>query len=272
MAVKLKTEIRRFLPGLLALVTALALGLCLLGLLGREEPPAEKEVPITQPPIAANPYCAEDFTYGDGGFLTCTAGQSILGIDVSAFQGDIDWEAVRSAGVEFVMIRVGYRGNSLGAVNTDDRAREYYDSATAAGLKVGAYFYSQAITVQEAIAEAEYALNVIKGWKLEMPLVYDWEYVDAEARTANMDARLLTDCTIAFCETVERAGYEPMIYFNPSQGRDLLYLEELTRWNWWLAMYTDQMDYPYAVEMWQYTAEGTVPGIEGNVDLNLWLP
>ena len=273
MAVRQKNKGKQqMLPGIMALVTVLLLVLGLMALMGGgREPEEETTAPSTQPTIPENPYGPEAFTYGADGYLTCTAGESVLGIDVSAYQGDIDWEAVKNAGVEFVMIRVGYRGNTLGAVNTDGRAGEYYDGATAAGLKVGAYFFSQAITVQEAIAEAEYAMGVMEGWVLEMPLVFDWEYAGAEARTADMDRRTLTDCTIAFCQTVEQAGYRPMIYFNTSQGRDLLYLEELTAWDWWLAKYADTLDSAYAVSMWQYTDSGKVPGIEGNVDLNLWL-
>lgn len=264
-----KANIRRLLPGLLALLTVTAL---LFGAAAAAKPIPDDPEPVTLPPLEENPFGPEDFAYNEQGYLTCTAGESILGIDVSEYQGDIDWQQVKAAGVEFVMIRVGLRGYGNGDIYSDSRAEEYYAGARAAGLKIGAYFFSQAVTVQEAIAEAEYALRAIRGWELDMPLVFDWEYVSSEARTGNMDARLLTDCARAFCRVVERAGYESMVYFNVSQGLDLMYLDELTDFDWWLARYADTMEFEYRVAMWQYTNRGTVPGIEGDVDLNIWLP
>lgn len=270
MTVKTRKNYRNMLPGLLALGTAAVLLITVLAVMGLTRPEPVPEV--TEPPtVAANPYTAEDFTY-DGDYLTCTAGTSVLGIDISSHQGDIDWAAVKEAGVEFVMIRLGYRGSREGMLYTDQRAQENYDGAKAAGLKVGAYFFSQAVSLEEAEEEAALALSIAEGWALDMPLVYDWEYAGEEARTANMDARQVTDCTKAFCEAVENAGFDAMIYFNVSQSRYLLYLEELTAYPFWLAMYTDEMDFEYQVHMWQYTCTGTVPGIETDVDINLWLP
>ena len=262
------------LPGILALLASAVLMLLLLGLMrpGPELPPTE---PVTLPPkeptLAPNPYGPEDFVKDDRGYLTCAAGNAVMGIDVSSYQGSIDWEQVRSAGVEYVFIRLGYRGTTAGSLNADDRAQEYYRGANAAGLKVGGYFFSQAISVEEALEEAEFCLDMTRDWVMEMPLVYDWEYVDADARTADVDRRTLTDCTVAFCTAVEKAGRTPMIYFNTYQARDLLFLEELTAWRWWLALYDAPMTWPYRVDFWQYTNKGTVPGIGTDVDLNLWL-
>ena len=226
----------------------------------------------TTSPFEENPYGPEDFRQKDG-FLTCLAGESVLGIDVSSFQGEIDWQAVADAGIDFVMIRIGGRGyGAEGVLYTDEQAQINYTGAKAAGLQVGGYFFSQAISVEEAIEEAAYALQQIKGWELDMPLVFDWEYLGEEARTADVDKRMLTDCTLAFCKTVALAGYEPMIYFNPNQSDNHIYLEELTDYRGWLAMYTQQMTYPYRVDMWQYTNTGSVPGIEGPVDINLYFP
>ena len=201
-----------------------------------------------------------------------STGTAVLGIDVSEHQDNIDWELVKASGVDFVMIRVGWRGQTEGRLNEDTMAQINYAGARAAGLKVGAYFFSQAITKQEAIAEAEFLLSQVRNWEVDMPLVFDWEYVGDHARTANMDARLLTDLSIAFCDTVALAGYQPMIYFNMYQSEYLLHLEELTDYPFWLAMYTDEMDYPYAVDMWQYSCTGQVAGIGTDVDLNLWFP
>lgn len=223
-----------------------------------------------RPPLEENPYSPGDFGM-ENGYLTCTAGESVLGIDVSEFQLDIDWEAVKSAGVEFVFIRVGWRGTESGSLNEDKRAQEYYKGAKDAGLQVGAYFFSQAVNIREAKEEADFALSVIKDWQLDLPLVYDWEYVSDTARTADVDRRTLTDCTKAFCRQVEFAGCRPMVYFNTSQAMYLLHLEELTEFDFWIAQYRQGLDFAYRVDCWQYTGEGTVPGISVPVDVNLWL-
>ena len=105
---------------------------------------------------------------------------------------------------------------------------------------------------------------------LDLPVVYDWEYAGEDTRSADMTSDVLMACTRAFCRTVEEAGYQPMIYFNPHIAGNLLELEQLQEYPFWLAMYSDEMTWPYEVEMWQYTATGSVPGIEGDTDINLW--
>ena len=170
------------------------------------------------------------------------------------------------------MIRVGGRGSDLGALFLDDCVQANYNGASAAGLRIGAYFFSQAINPEEAVEEAEYLLAAIKNWKVEMPIVFDWEYISADARTGNVDARTLTDCAKAFCSTIAAAGYQPMIYFNTNQSFDSLYLAELANYPFWLAQYNDTLEYPYKIDMWQYTDQGSVPGINGYVDLNLYFP
>lgn len=237
-------------------------------------PDTTQSVPetTTLPPPTENPFTPMDFAY-EGEYLTCLTEKSILGIDVSTFQKDIDWQQVKDAGMEFAMIRVGFRGyGEAGNLVQDKRAVQNYENATAAGIKVGVYFFSQAINVEEAREEANYVLEIIKDWKLEMPVAFDWECLAMDYRTAGMDPQIITDCAKAFCDTVRQAGYETLIYFNPSQSRDMMYLEELVDYGFWLAMYSDQMTYEYQVDMWQYTKEGSVPGIEGNVDINLWFP
>ena len=223
--------------------------------------------PTTQMPTE-NPLQPEDFAY-EGDYLTCLNMPARLGVDVSFWQGNIDWTEVASAGMEFAMIRLGYRGTTKGGLGADDYAKINYENATAAGLQVGGYFFSQAVTPAEAVEEAEFVLDMIRGWNVTMPIVYDWEYGGADSRTANLDARTLTDCTLAFCRTIEQAGYEAMIYFNEDQSHKDMYLGELTEYPFWLAQYGEMLDYPYRVDMWQYTCEGSVPGIDGNVDINL---
>ena len=221
--------------------------------------------------LPPNPYDEDDFAY-DGQYLTCLTGPSVLGLDVSSHQGTIDWKQVKAAGFEFVMIRVGYRGYESGLLNVDSRAQQNYEGARAAGLKVGAYFFSQAVNDAEARQEAAFVMDQIALWRVEMPVVFDWEYVDASARTATMDKAALTRCTRAFVSAVEAAGYDAMVYFNPHLSRNLLDLEQLVDIPFWLALYTDQMTFDHRIQMWQYTQEGRIPGIEGNVDINLWLP
>lgn len=225
----------------------------------------------TLPPPPENPIGLGDF-YMDGDYLACLSTTSVLGIDVSEWQENVDWEQVKSAGVEFAMIRAGWRGSEQGVLTEDTCARSNYAGATAAGIKVGVYFFSQAISVEEAVEEAEYLLNIIKDWNVEMPVVYDWEFISDDARTGKVDARTLTDCTKAFCDRVKQAGYTPMIYFNKNQSMDKLYLRELIDYKFWLAHYDTVLNYPYKVDMWQYTETGAVPGIEGNVDINLFFP
>jgi len=227
--------------------------------------------PSAPPTLEANPLKPEDFFQKDG-YMHCLTHPSVLGIDVSFWQGQIDWMQVKAAGVQFAMIRVGARSSDGGKLFIDDCVHTNYAGASAAGVKVGAYFFSQAISPAEAVEEAEYLLSVIKNWKVDMPIVFDWEYVSADARTGTVDARTLTNCAKAFCRTVAAAGYQPMIYFNTSQSFDRLYLEELAGYPFWLAQYNETLEYPYKIDIWQYTDQGQIPGINGYVDLDLYFP
>ena len=225
----------------------------------------------TLPPPEANPIGLGDFAMVDG-YLTCLSTQSVLGIDVSEWQDEINWQQVKDAGVEFAMIRVGWRGSEQGVLVEDICAQANYAGAAAVGIKVGAYFFSQAISVEEATEEANYMLNLIKDWNIEMPVVYDWDFISAESRTGNMDPRTLTDCTKAFCDIVADAGYQPMVYFNMNHSYENIYIRELTDYPFWLARYDTVLNYPYKIDMWQYTETGSVPGISTNVDINLYFP
>lgn len=222
---------------------------------------------LSQP--VKNPYKPEDFVY-ENGYLKCLTTESTLGIDVSRYQGDIDWAQVRSAGVEFVFVRVGYRSTKDGLIYEDPRAKENLRGAGEAGLKVGAYFFSQATSPQEAQEEAEFALSIVEGHELSLPIAYDWEFV--EGYETNMTRETLTACIHSFCSTVEGKGYEPMVYFNRDLADKLLDMKELTDYKIWFAMYDSYPDAPCKPDYWQYTQEGTVPGIQEPVDLNLFLP
>ena len=217
--------------------------------------------------LPKNPYSEEDFDYKDR-FLTCTAGPCLLGVDVSSWQYDIAWPLVKAAGIDFAMIRLAWRGSTEGGMDEDSYARINYQGAKDAGLKVGGYFFSQAITPEEAVEEAEFILEMAQDMEFDMPIVFDWEQTGG--RTADMDPRTLTDCAKAFCQTIEDGGLEAMVYFNVYFACNEIYLEELTDYQFWLAMYNSRMDFPYKIDMWQHTDHGSVPGIEGDVDLNIY--
>lgn len=250
----------------------------LLMILIQPETPLQENSPQqqTQPPTTElpryNAYANTYFLTDEKGYIHCPEENGVMGIDVSSFQGDIDWEAVKNAGVEFVFIRVGYRGNTEGGLYADDRAQSYYKGAKKAGLKVGAYFFSQAVNTWEAQQEAWFVLRQVKNWELDLPVVYDWEWVSDEARTANLSGTMLTCCTKAFCGVIENAGVPCMVYFNTNQALNMLDMESLQKYPLWLAQYSDAPDFPYRVDYWQYSCTGTVPGIETEVDLNLWFP
>ena len=194
------------------------------------------------------------------------------GIDVSSHQGAIDWAQVAESGVEFAMIRLGYRGYDTGTLHIDRRAAENLVLAREAGLKIGAYFFSQALIAEEARQEAALALEVLSGIELDLPLAYDWEFVSESARTGAMTESALTECIHAFCGAVEQAGYGSMIYFNRELDRTLLNLNKVNRYPFWLAQYKPELDFRRPVTMWQYTDQGRVPGIEEAVDLNWYYP
>lgn len=191
------------------------------------------------------------------------------GIDVSAHRDEIDWEAVKSDGVDFAMIRVGWRGNTEGKVNLDEYFHTNMKGASEAGLEVGVYFYSQAISKEEAVEEAESVIDWIKEYKITYPVVFDWEYVSADARTGTLSNETLNECALAFCETIEKAGYMPMIYFNLDMGYRRYDLAKIGKYDFWLAEYDGAPTFYYNFQMLQYTSGGTVKGCDENVDLNL---
>lgn len=234
-------------------------------------PPEETEP--TLPPPDPNPYGALDFQYDKNNYLKLIDGESVTGIDVSRYQYDIDFEAVKESGVDFVIIRLAYRGYESGRIVYDKYAHANLEKAAEAGLDIGVYFFSQAITPEEAEEEAYFVLDAIKDYNITMPVVYDWESVsDPNARTANMDRETLTKCCKAFLETVDAAGYRAMVYFNRRQAKYHMDISALKDYEFWLAAYTDRMDFPYKIHMWQYTNTGRVPGIIGDVDINVYFP
>jgi len=193
------------------------------------------------------------------------------GIDVSFYQKEIDWQAVAEDGVAFAMIRLGYRGYTQGGLNLDSRFAENIRGAQEAGIEVGVYFFSQAITPQEAEEEADFVLAALEGYELSYPVAYDWEFITPGegARTDGMDGETLTQCALAFCRRIEEGGYRPAVYFNQDLGYLTYDLSRLTEYPVWLAEYDNAPDFHYAFHLWQYTDSGSVAGIRGPVDRNL---
>lgn len=199
----------------------------------------------------------------------------VYGIDVSYYQGNIDWKKVKNSGVEFVIIRVGYRGyGSAGTLVEDPKFKTYLDGATKAGLKVGVYFYTQAITTAEAQAEAKFVLDRIKGYSLQMPVYYDIESVDYD--TGRLDSAGLSKaqktalCT-AFCDTIIKSGYSAGVYANYTWLNYYIDGAGLgKKYPIWLAHYTSNTNYDQRMDMWQYSGSGTVSGISAYTDVNVW--
>lgn len=205
------------------------------------------------------------YTYSDDNY------ESILGIDVSKFQGKIDWEKVKESGIEFAIIRLGFRGyGDKGNIVLDTSFEENAVEAQKAGIKIGIYFFSQAITEAEAIEEANYVLAKIKDKNITYPVCFDLEKIKYDtARTDNLTAEQITKMTLAFCREIENAGYTPIVYGNAKTFTTRMQLEELNNYQKWYADYQKTPLYPYEFSFWQYTETGTVKGINGNVDINL---
>ena len=221
-----------------------------------------------------NTYDPEAFTTDSQGWVQYEKdGQrAALGIDVSVYQGEIDWQAVAGSGIDFAMIRVGYRGyGTEGNMRGDTQFVNNVQGALDAGLDVGIYYFSQAITVEEARQEAAYVIEQIAPYRITYPVVFDWERQNyAGSRTQTIpDTDLLCSMANAFCADIEAAGYEAMIYFYQNLAYNNLDLSQLLDYPFWLAQYTDYPSFYYDFDMWQYTSSGKVPGISGNVDLNL---
>ena len=223
--------------------------------------------------LRCNSYDTAAFRTEENGRITYSGTDTTVrfGIDVSEHQGVIDWAAVAADGVEFAMIRCGWRGyGSTAGLNEDKYFRANIEGALAAGLDVGVYFFSQALTEAEAREEAAYTLELIAGYELTFPVVFDWEQVAVRgSRTLSPDWAAVTDCTEVFCDAVAAAGYTPMTYFNMSMAYLRLDLSRLQKYHGWLAWYHEVPEYRYEYRMWQYGALTTVAGINGLCDVNL---
>lgn len=222
-----------------------------------------------------NPYDQANFSLDERGRVVHEAEgrRAKTGVDVSVYQKEIDWPAVAADGIDFAILRVGYRGYTEGGLFRDQTFSDNLQGALDAGLEVGVYFFSQAITPEEAEEEAGYVLSALEGYEITGPVAFDWEPIapGKDARTEGLSGEDVTRCAAAFCARIERAGLRPAVYFNQSQGYLHYDLRELTDYCLWLAEYDAKPDFYYRFDLWQYTHTGRVAGIEGDVDLDLWL-
>lgn len=195
---------------------------------------------------------------------------SVKGIDISKYQGNIDFAKVKADGVDYVMVRCAYRGYGDGTIIKDSNFDTYATGATANGLDMGVYFFSQATTKDEAIEEANYVLEAIKGYDVSYPIAIDIEDIaNADGRQEKLSPAELTDVIIAFCDTIKAAGYTPMVYSNIRYFAGKVEYERLENYDKWFASYSTQLYFPYEISMWQYTNTGSVDGIQGDVDINI---
>lgn len=223
--------------------------------------------------LVANPYANDNFNVDENGVVEYNDGtiSSKKGIDVSKFQGDIEWDEVKQDGVEYAFIRMGYRGyGSEGKLVTDETFEKNIKEATESDIDVGVYFFSQAINEEEAIEEANYVLEAIAGYDVNYPVVIDIEEVtDKSARTADMTKEDWTKVCIAFCETIKEAGYTPMVYGNLKTFFIMLDMEQISMYDKWFAQYDTSVYFPYEFKIWQYSDSGSIKGISTDVDLNV---
>ncbi len=201
---------------------------------------------------------------------TLSMGGGSRGIDVSAYQGSIDWNKVKNSGISFVIIRCGFRGYTQGGLILDSKYESYIKGATAAGLKVGIYFFSQAKTEAEAVEEASLCVSLAKGYKISYPIFIDSEYSNGrhDGRADGLTKAQRTAVCKAFCETIKSSGYTPGIYASKSWFYNQLDVNSLNQYKIWMAHYCSQTDYKYKYDLWQHSSKGSVPGISGNVDLD----
>lgn len=192
-----------------------------------------------------------------------------LGIDVSKWQGEIDWDKVKEDGIDFVIIRCGYRGYTEGTLIEDPMFAQNIKGATAAGLKVGVYFYTQAINEVEAVEEASMVVSLVRDYDLEYPVFIDTEKSGGNGRADNLDVETRTKVCEAFCATIQDAGYKSGVYASRNWYNERVEAEELENYVIWLAEYRSVPLYKGYYQMWQYTSKGSVDGINGNVDMNL---
>lgn len=205
------------------------------------------------------------YSFGSDGSIS--TGAAIMGIDVSKHNGNINWTEVKNSGVNFVIIRCGYRGTATGVLVEDPKFKTNIEGALNAGLKVGIYFFSQAVNRVEAVEEASMTLALINKYKISYPVFMDVE--EGGGRADSLDAAARTDVVNAFCQTIKNSGYTAGVYANKSWLNTEMNVGSFGSYKIWLAQYAAVPTYSGRYEMWQYSSTGRIGGISGNVDLNI---
>lgn len=265
---KLKRNfIGKIIKGIMGIVIFMVIGIMIINSLDNNEIIHEANVEI----LSNHDYDWSKLIDNNGrkSYVDNEGNEALSGIDVSTYQGDIEWDKVKSDNIDFAIIRAGYRGYESGEINEDDKFKKNISGAINNGIDVGVYFFSQAISEEEAKEEAEFILDAIKGYEVKYPIVFDMEYVE-NGRINSLSMEERTNITLAFCEVIKNAGYEPMIYGNQFWLQEYVSLHDINDYELWLAQYNERPNFPYEFRVWQYTDSGQVDGIEGNVDLNLW--
>ena len=219
--------------------------------------------------VAVSDFTQDDFTTNADGLpeYTGDAYDTRLGVDVSFYQGEIDWEAVAADGVEFAMIRCGYRGSESGTIVVDEQFENNIEGALAAGLDVGVYFFSQTTGAIEAAEEANFVLDLISGYDITMPVAFDWEPLEG-SRAEDIDRSELTASAVVFCEMVKDAGYTPCVYLYRYTGYYEYMMERLADYELWVGALGSWPDFYYRHMLWQFSMTGRVEGIDADVDLD----
>lgn len=236
----------------------------------------EGDMTIPYYDIRTSNYNPEDFEEKNG--VVTYAGDSFVGINVSQKAGEIDWNAVAESGVEFAMIRVGYRGNDKGRLSLDSNFEANITGAAEAGLPVGVYFYSKAVTDTEAEEEANFVLEQIRPYQMTYPVAIFWEYdrkdsgeVDEKSRTVRCNGDQVTGFIQTFLKKIKTVGYKTAFYADKKMGYESLDLSRLTDHDMWYAEYQPAPSFYYDYKMWQYTKDGEVPGISKPVPITISL-
>ena len=201
--------------------------------------------------------------------LQTSTANSRVGIDVSKWNGEIDWDRVKNAGVEFAIVRAGYRGSTTGSLVEDSCFAANMRGAAASGMPVGVYFFTQAVNEVEAVEEASAVLQLIREYDLDYPVFIDTEGAGGNGRADNLDADTRTAVCEAFCRTIANAGYTAGVYASRNWYNNNLHVDKLEHYCIWLAEYRHTPLYQGYYHMWQYTSKGAVDGIAGNVDMNV---
>ncbi len=194
---------------------------------------------------------------------------AVMGIDVSSWNGEIDWELVRASGIEFAIIRCGYRGYTTGSLVEDKYFMQNIIGANEAGVKVGLYFFTQAISEVEAVEEASMVITLCRDYQVDLPIFIDTESTGGNGRADGLDKATRTLVCKAFCETIESAGYRSGVYASKNWINQMLDYSQLTKYLTWLAEYKEAPTYTGDYQFWQYTSNGWVDGVIGRVDLNI---